>query len=125
MSTRSAHTHATTLALSLLLTVLASGCLIGTSSNTKYTGRYIGQETLSQIEPGDHESEVSSLLGEPTSRTLKEGGNTIWKYAYTEATTKTGSVFLLFGSQKTTETEGAVYVEFDADMRVVKTWRER
>lgn len=125
MSNRPTLPRTITLALTLLLTILASGCLIGTSSNTKFTGRYIGQETLSQIQPGDREPEVSSLLGEPTSRTLKESGTTIWKYAYTEATTKSGSVFFLFGSAKKTETEGAVYVEFDADMRVVKTWRER
>jgi len=114
--------------LAALLAVLAfgvSGCLIGTSENTKYQGRYISQETLRQIEPGDSRDEVRSILGSPTSSTQKESGTTIWTYSYTQATTKTGAVFLLFGSSKTTETEGAVYVEFDADDKVVKTWSER
>ena len=109
----------------LVLAFVASGCLIGTSSKTKYTGRYIGEETLKQIEPNDSQDEVFSLLGEPTSRTNKASGSSIWKYAYTQATTKPGAVFLLIGSEKTTEIEGAVYVEFDADNRVVKTWSER
>ena len=52
-------------------------------------------------------------------------GTTIWTYSYTQATTKSGAVFLLFGSSKTTQTEGAVYVEFDSDDLVVKTWSER
>ena len=109
----------------LALVPLVSGCLIGTSEDTKYTGRYISQETLQQIEPGDTRDEVRSILGGPTSSTEKENGTTIWKYAYTQATTKSGAVFLLFGSSKTISTEGAVYVEFDTDDKVVKTWSER
>ena len=113
--------------LTALLAVLAfavSGCLIGTSENTKFTGRYLSPETLKQIEPGDSRDEVRSILGSPTSSTEKENGTTIWTYSYTQATTKTGAVFLLFGSSKTTETEGSVYVEFGADDKVVKTWSE-
>ena len=40
-----------TLVLALAFTL--SGCLIGKSENTQYTGRYVGEETLKQIEPGD------------------------------------------------------------------------
>ena len=69
--------------------------------------------------------EVASLLGEPSSRTNKASGTAIWRYAYTKATTKSGAVFLLFGSSSTVQTEGAVFVEFDGDKRVVKTWSER
>jgi outer membrane protein assembly factor BamE (lipoprotein component of BamABCDE complex) len=123
MSTR--FTRLPALLTTLVLAFVVSGCLIGTSSKTKYTGRYIGEETLKQIEPGDSNEEVFSLLGEPTTRTQKGSGSTIWKYAYTQATTKTGAVFLLIGTEKTTEVEGAVYVEFDAEQRVVKTWSER
>ena len=112
-------------ALALVLAFVGSGCLIGTSEDTKYTGRYVSQETLQQIEVGDNQEEVSSLLGEPTTRTQKESGTTIWKYSYSQATTKSGAIFLLFGSSKTIQNEGAVYVEFDKDNRVTKTWSER
>jgi len=123
MSTR--FTQLPALLTTLVLAFVVSGCLIGTSSKTKYTGRYIGEETLKQIEPGDSQDEVFSLLGEPTSRTEKASGTAIWKYAYTKATTKAGAVFLLIGTEKTTEIEGAVYVEFDDENTVVKTWSER
>jgi len=123
MSTRYPQLRA--LLTTLVLAFTASGCLVGKSSNTKFTGRYIGEETLRQIEAGDTQDEVFSLLGEPTSRTQKESGTAIWKYAYTQATTKSGAVFLLFGSETTTQTEGAVYVEFDDERKVVKTWSER
>ncbi|MEM1453407.1 MAG: outer membrane protein assembly factor BamE [Planctomycetota bacterium] len=113
-----------TLAL-LPLWLGTSSCLIGKTENTKYSGRYVGEETLQQIEPGDSSEEVSSLLGPPSSRTEKANGTTVWKYAYSKATTKSGAVFLLFGSSSTVETEGAVYVELDQQMKVVKTWSER
>jgi len=109
----------------LALVPLASGCLIGSSENTKFEGRFVSQETLDRVEPVDSQDEVRSLLGSPTRSTTKESGTTIWTYSYTQATTKTGAVFLLFGSSRTTETEGAVYVEFDADGKVLKTWSER
>jgi len=111
-------------ALVAVLAFSVSGCLIGTSEDTKYKGRYISEETLKKVEPGDTQDEVRSLLGSPSTSVEKKTGMTIWTYSYTQATTKSGAVFLLFGSSKTTNTEGAVYVEFDADDKVVKTWSE-
>ncbi|MEM6672923.1 MAG: outer membrane protein assembly factor BamE [Planctomycetota bacterium] len=108
----------------MLLCLGTSSCLVGRTENTKFSGRYVGEETLEQIEPGDSSNEVESLLGPPSSRTEKSTGTTVWRYAYSRATTKSGSVFLLFGSQSTVEVEEAVYVEFDDRMNVVKTWRE-
>lgn len=125
MPNRLSRSRLSALLVALVVAPLVSGCLIGTSENTKFTGRYVSQETLQQIEAGDSRDEVRSILGSPTASTEKESGTTIWTYSYTQATTKTGAVFLLFGSSKTTESEGAVYVEFDADDKVVKTWSER
>jgi outer membrane protein assembly factor BamE (lipoprotein component of BamABCDE complex) len=102
-----------------------TGCLIGRTENTKFSGRYVSEETLQQVEPGDSQDEVVSLLGQPSSKTEKPSGTTVWRYGYHKATTRTGAVFLLFGSTVSTETEGAVYVEFDDDDKVVKTWSER
>jgi len=112
-------------ALALATVVGTSSCLVGRTENTKFSGRYISEDTLRQIEPGDTQDEVLSILGEPTTKTSKESGKSLWKYGYTKATTKTGAVFLLIGSSKTTETEGAVYVEFDSSHRVTRTWSER
>ncbi|MEM9378489.1 MAG: outer membrane protein assembly factor BamE [Planctomycetota bacterium] len=102
-----------------------SSCLIGRSENTKFSGRYIPEDKLQQIEEGDSQDDVTLLLGPPSSKTEKSTGATVWKYAYNKATTKSGAVFLLFGSSSTVETEGAVYVEFDQQEKVVKTWSER
>ena len=115
---------ATLVAVGLVVAGTAS-CLVGRTENTKYSGRYVGEDTLQQIEPGDTRDEVVSLLGEPTTRTKKESGKSLWKYSYRKATTKTGAVFLLVGSTKTTETEGAAYVEFDSSYKVTRTWSER
>ena len=125
MPNQSSTPRIVTVVVTFFIAIGASACLVGKSEDTKYSGRYIGEETLKQIEAGDSQDEVASLLGEPTSRTQKSAGTAVWKYSYSKATTKSGAVFLLFGSSSTTQTEGAVYVEFDSSRMVVKTWSER
>ena len=108
----------------LWLAVMASGCLLGSSSITKYSGQFVADETLSRIKVGDNQHFVISLLGEPTSRTEVDD-LTIWKYAYTRTTTEKKSVLVVISSRNTTEITGAAYVEFDADQLVTRTWSVR
>jgi len=41
----------------------AAGCLIGKSQNATFSGHYVGEETVVQVEPDDGLDEVASLLG--------------------------------------------------------------
>jgi outer membrane protein assembly factor BamE (lipoprotein component of BamABCDE complex) len=104
--------------------LLSPGCLFGWGSETTVRGTYVSQETLAKVEAGDDREEVTSLLGEPTSKASKADGTETWRWRYTEATTTTGTVFLLLGSKSKVEKQNIVYVDFDADGKVVKTWRD-
>jgi outer membrane protein assembly factor BamE (lipoprotein component of BamABCDE complex) len=110
--------------LSLVAAALAlGGCLFGSESRTEYQGKYVSPQTMEQVKAGQSKDFVLSLLGEPTSRTQAGNGTEVWKYAYREEKSTEGSVFLLLHSSKTTETEGAVYVELK-NGRVTRTWRD-
>ena len=100
-----------------------AGCLVGSSTKTTHTGKYVSEKTLAQVKAGDSEASVVALLGEPTSKAARDDGSSIWKWQYSEATTRKGSVFLLIGTESTKETQGAVYVEMK-DSKVAKTWRD-
>ncbi len=108
----------------LWLAVVASGCLLSSSSITKYSGQFVAEEALGRIKVGDNQQFVISLLGEPTSRTENDD-LTIWKYAYNRTTTKKKSILLVIRDRDTTETTGAAYVEFDANRIVTRTWSVR
>ncbi len=62
MPTRKPTRRILLVAAALVIVFGASGCLVGKTENTKYSGRYIGEETLKQIEAGDSQDEVASLL---------------------------------------------------------------
>ena len=50
----------------LAAVAVCPGCLIGSHSHTNVTGRYVGPETLAQIQPGKSEAYVMALLGDPS-----------------------------------------------------------
>jgi outer membrane protein assembly factor BamE (lipoprotein component of BamABCDE complex) len=99
------------------------GCLIGSSSRTQVTGRYVGPETLAQIQPGKSAEYVSELLGEPSQKSSLEDGTEIWKWNYTESRNSSGSVIFIFASNSKTETQRTTYVELKNGV-VVKAWRD-
>jgi len=97
--------------------LLAPSCLIGSETKRRTRGQYIDVATFNSIQPGATQDEVFERFGEPTTRT-KRDDTELWKYYYTEATTKKGGVLFLIATKSETEHEGAVTVEFDKDMRV-------
>ena len=100
------------------------GCLINSSNSTSISGRYIGPQTLAQVEPGKSRQDfVVATLGTPTTKTVLEDGSEVWKYEYRKRTQSSGKVFLLLDSDSFTEKDGAVYVIF-RDGVVEKTWRD-
>ena len=111
-------------ALGLACTTVLPGCLINSSNSTSISGRYIGPNTLSQIEPGkSREDFVVATLGTPTTKTTLEDGSQVWRYEYRKRTQSSGRVFLLLDSDNFTEKDGAVYVIL-RDGIVEKTWRD-
>ncbi|MCP3917947.1 MAG: outer membrane protein assembly factor BamE [bacterium] len=112
-----------TLSPLLVAILLLPGCLIGSSTDTDYSGRYISEDTIQEVQPGASKDFVLELCGEPTSRIDSGGGAELWKWEYSQETASSGSVFLLLGSSKTSKSEGAVWVKFE-DERVVRAWRD-
>ena len=66
---------------------------------------------------------MTDALGQPMSKRTISSGE-VWQWEFVEATTKKGSVFLIFASESTTEDRSTVYVEFDENGTVRRTWRE-
>ena len=109
-------------AASLACTTLG-GCLIGSSTHTDTSGHLIGNDTLAQIQPGKDTAYVLALIGDPTDKTLLDGGTEIWKWRYTERKNSSGTVIFLLSADNKTETTKITYVEFK-DGIVVKAWRD-
>ncbi len=109
MNPRSLKTLGTGL-LALGILTLPS-CLFGSQTRTTFRGQYINQSTYNQVQPGASEDDVYSRFGEPTTKSA-QGDTDVWRYHYTEATTKKGAVLFLFATSTETEHEGTVTVEF-------------
>lgn len=110
-------------AAALSISLLLPGCIIHADSHVHRTGIEISRQTLAQVEPGRKKDFVLALLGEPTSRSVLEGGTEIWKWAYTEKRVRRGSLFLILDSDETQERNGASYVQFE-DGVVAKAWQD-
>lgn len=107
----------------LLLAAALPACLVSSKTRTETSGIPIGEQTLATVKPGMDGAEVEQLLGPPTSRATFDDGTEIWRWTYRTQTTKTGQVFLLFGTEQTEESSGAVSVELK-DGKVVRRWRD-
>jgi hypothetical protein len=101
---------------------LSAGCLVSSSSNTRYTGTNVATGTFDQIKPGTTTvGWVHATLGEPSAKN-QDGNDVVWKYSYTEHVDSTGAVFLIFGGSSSTETVKTVFIEFK-DGVVINKWR--
>lgn len=101
-----------------------SGCLVSSSSHTRFSGSYVGPATYEQIKVGETKKEwVLAVMGTPTSTVALEDGTEVWKWAYEKKRRSSGGVFLLAGGSSSTETVGATYVEMK-DGIVQKAWQD-
>jgi outer membrane protein assembly factor BamE (lipoprotein component of BamABCDE complex) len=107
----------------LAAVAVCPGCLIGSHSHTDVSGRYVGPDTLAQIQPGKSEAYVTALLGDPSDKTNLEDGTSIWKWSYTETRNSSGAVIFIFASDSKVETQRTTYVELK-DALVVKAWHD-
>jgi outer membrane protein assembly factor BamE (lipoprotein component of BamABCDE complex) len=111
-------------ALTLALPLALGSCVvIGADSHTSEHGRYVGDETLAQIRPGESAEYVVALIGSPTSKTELSDGVSIWKYAYTHKTTRNNHLLFVLDADSTEETSGAVFVQLK-DGKVERSWRD-
>lgn len=103
--------------------LLVGGCVSG-SSKVQSTGRYIGDQTISRIEPGKTDKAwVLAVLGEPSMKTTLPSGIDLWKWEFSRITTSSGSVFFVVSGKNREETIRTVYVEFQGDL-VKQCWRD-
>lgn len=116
-------THRPVLSLVALLALALPACVSGDSKSVS-TGRYIGDQTLSRIEPGKTDKAwVIAVLGEPTFKSTLPSGVELWKWEFSRVTTSSGSVFFVVSGKNREETIRTVYVEFERDM-VRQCWRD-
>ena len=123
LTQRSLTATAALLASTLIAATTLSGCLIDTSSHNDISGRYVGSETFAQIQPGKNQEYVAALIGDPSTKTVLDGGTEIWKWTYSERKNSSGSVIFLFSADSHTDSQKTTYVEFK-DGVVVKAWRD-
>lgn len=114
--------NATQLAL-LACPLLLSSCLFGADTDVSSKGRYVSEQTLAQIQPGESVAFVTSLLGEPSEKITSASGSEIWRWDYSSTTTEKGGIFLIARTQKRTSESSSTYVEF-SDEVVVNSWRD-
>jgi len=119
-----AMTRSAALALLICGIVALPGCVVRGSSETRTTGQFIGDQTISRVEPGETSKDwVLAVFGEPTSRTPLGEGVEIWKWEYRRVQTSSGSVLFVFDSDNRSEQARNVYVEFEGDV-VDAIWRD-
>ena len=104
--------------------LVAPACVISAGSDSEVSGQYVSQRTLDRIEPGKDQDYVLALIGKPDSRTKLDDGTEIWKWRYVEKKRSHGHLIFIFDTDSKTETRHTAYVEFDADGKVVKAWRD-
>jgi outer membrane protein assembly factor BamE (lipoprotein component of BamABCDE complex) len=99
-----------------------SGCIINTGSHCEYSGKYVSQQTLDQITPGQSKDFVIAVLGEPSTKTPMSEGE-LWKWRYRQTKKSSSSLIFVFNGDSTTETEMATYVLFKGE-GVSQAWRD-
>lgn len=105
---------------------LLTGCIVDGSRHEQIEGHYIGNDSLSMIEPGiTTKSWVLATFGEPTRKSsVDELGSEVWSWEYKKIRRAKTQVIVVFEGDKRTETHQTVFVEFDGDI-VRRAWMDR
>lgn len=110
--------------VAIVCLLLLPGCLFGSKSNTKSTGNFVSEQTMTKVEVGMEREQVESLLGTPSEKVNLADGSQTWKWKSKKTTTSEDWAFLLFKNESTLVEEGTAFVEFDPDGVVTKSWRD-
>jgi len=110
----------------LALVMTGAGCLAMSNSSTATQGRRISQASLEQVVAGETTRDwLIATFGEPTSTTKLPEGSEVLRYEYTETSSSSLCLFVLFGgSENKQETRSAAYFELK-DGVVQRRWLEQ
>src|SRR5687768_16329829 len=110
-------------ALVVPLCMLLCGCLVMSNREEHLSGKFVGEQTFDQIEPGKTNADwVEATLGEPSEKKKFDDACEIWKYTYTHHKDSQGAIFLVFAGNDSRERSGTAYIELQ-DGVVRKKWR--
>jgi outer membrane protein assembly factor BamE (lipoprotein component of BamABCDE complex) len=106
-----------------LLLGICSGCLVASDTHQTRSGTYVAPSTLQQIHPQQTTQDwVQKVMGNPTGKDVLADNSEIWRYSYSEKTTSSGAVFLVFAGSDVKETGGTIFVQFK-DGVVTNYWK--
>lgn len=112
------------LAVAALALALLPSCLVVGGNDETVQGNYISQETFAQLQPGESEAFVVSLLGEPSRRvTGKSDGSVLLAWDWSRVVEKKGGVIFLVASSKTTDESNTTWAQF-MDGVLIKAWQD-
>ncbi|MEM9372913.1 MAG: hypothetical protein AAGA55_04645 [Planctomycetota bacterium] len=120
-------THKTTklaaFSLAAVTLVSATGCLVTSSSSSRYSGERVTPGADRAIVLGESTPDQAiAALGDPSSRVGEPGDETLtWRW--TERTKSSGSVFLVFGGSSDSTHERALHIAFE-DGVATRRWRD-
>lgn len=112
------------LALLLVGQLLLGGCVVMADSHKTYEckGRFVGKETLDQVEPGKTTKDwVLAVLGAPTETKAAAEDTEILHYKYVEKKHDSLAVFVLIAANNATRDQRDLYFEIK-DGVVRKYW---
>lgn len=107
----------------LVSSVVLSSCLISSGVEVDIHGDYVDHESASQVEVGQSQEYVCSLLGEPSAKTVFDDGGEMWKWDWTEERESKVSILFALSSKRETRGHEAFHVEFSGGM-VVRSWND-
>jgi outer membrane protein assembly factor BamE (lipoprotein component of BamABCDE complex) len=113
------------LALLLVASLSLGGCVVMANSHKTYEckGRFVGQKTLDQVEPGETTKEwVLAVFGEPTETKVASDDTDILHYRYVERKHDSLAVLVLIAADNNTRDQRDLYFEIK-DGVVRKFWQ--
>jgi outer membrane protein assembly factor BamE (lipoprotein component of BamABCDE complex) len=112
-----------TLVAIVAASILLTGCLVTSKSNVQYSGKEVGERTLSRLVVGETTREwLISELGEPTATQTRNGAEVL-SYQSRRSVEKRSGFFLLYHNEVKEEQVTTVYFEF-RDGVLERYWTE-
>lgn len=93
----------------LLAFASVSGCLVNSNSHVSYSGKHVSSEELARIDTGKTtETQATQLLGSPSFVRVVDPETRELRWDSVRREQSSGSVFLLFSSDSSTEKRESV-----------------
>jgi len=100
------------------------GCLISSDNTTAFSGNYVDNASLSQVElRRTTAAEAEAILGPPSEKNTLEDGGEHWTWHYTKTKHGSGTLLFVLDANDTYQVQQTVNVLF-RDGVAVKKWRD-